>query len=158
MRQRPAEQFDGAGVDQLTQQGTTAVAPRHREFVESAPGLLVLANSEGAHSLRLGVRAFVRRGRAPRGRLACAQLPIGHPVLHSGQAVRVVELSGDDGSHPEGDEVLPAFGGQGAQDAHQWQIGGRPRLVEPLLADRPPAVVRQPRQVGVQHEGEEAGR
>ena len=52
---------------------------------------------------------------------------------------------------------LTVFGGQRAQHPHQRQVGRRPRLVEPFLADRPAAVMGQPRQVGVQDQGEEPG-
>ena len=46
VRQRAAEQFDGAGVDQLAQQRAAAVAPQRGEILERALGLGVLANAE----------------------------------------------------------------------------------------------------------------
>ena len=52
MRQRAAEQFDGAGVDQLAQQRAAAVPPQRGEVVERPLGLGVLANSEGAQRFR----------------------------------------------------------------------------------------------------------
>ena len=61
------------------------------------------------------------------------------------------------GVMPSVSRPLPVLGGQRAQHPHQRQVGRRPRLVEPLLADRPAAVVGQPRQVGVQDQGEQPG-
>ena len=74
-----------------------------------------------------------------------------------GQAVRIVELRGDHRRHAQRDQVTAVFGGQGAQHPHQRQVGRRPRLVEPFLADRPAAVMGQPGQVRVQDEREEPG-
>ena len=147
VRQRAAEQFDGAGVDQLAQQRTAAVPPQRRELVECAARLGVLANPERAQRFRL----------TQRGGLQGAQLPVGQPVVHARQAVRVVELRGDHRRHAQRDDVPAVFVGQRAQHPHQRQIGRRPRLVEPFLADRPAAVMGQPRQMGVQDEREQPG-
>ena len=46
MRQRAAEQFDGLGVDELTQQWAAAVCPQRREVVERSLSLVALANTE----------------------------------------------------------------------------------------------------------------
>ena len=46
MRQRAAEQFDGAGVEQLTQQRAAPVLPQRSELVKLATGFGLLANPE----------------------------------------------------------------------------------------------------------------
>ncbi len=126
--------------------GLPPCAPQRREVVERAVGLGVLANAE-----------LPQRVACKRRRLQRAQLPVGQPVVHARQAVRVVELGGDHRRHAERHQVTAVFGGQRAQHPHQRQVGRRPRLVEPFLADRPAAVMGQPRQVGVQDEGEQPG-
>ena len=145
MRQRSAEQFDGVAVDQLAQQRAGTVPPQRGELVELAVGLGNLANTELAQRFR------------QRRRLSGAEPPVGQPVMHARQAVRIVELRGDHGRHPERQQVPAVFVGERAQYADQRQVGRRPRLVEPLLADRPPTVMCQPRQMGVQDEGEKSG-
>ena len=77
--------------------------------------------------------------------------------MHAVKAVRVVELRGDHRRHAQRDQPLPVLVGQRAQHPHQRQVGRRPRLVEPFLADRPAAVMGQPRQMGVQDQGEQPG-
>ncbi len=47
--QRATEQFDGAGVDELTQQWAGTVGPQRGEFVEGALGRFELMNAELAH-------------------------------------------------------------------------------------------------------------
>ena len=74
--------------------------------------------------------------------------------VHAAEAVRVVELGGQHRGDAEGEQVAAALGGQPSHDVEHGEVGVRPRLVEPLLPDRPPPVVGEPGQVGVQDEGE----
>jgi hypothetical protein len=78
-------------------------------------------------------------------------------MMHPVKAIRVVELRHHDRSETERDQPLPVLAGQSPQHPQQRQVGRRPRLVEPFLADRPPAVMGQPRQMGMQHHGEQPG-
>lgn len=89
VRQRSAEQLDGVSVDQLAQQGARAVPPQRGELVELTIGFGDLANAELPQWFRQG------------GGLLGAQPPVRQPVMHARQAVRIVELCGDHGSHPE---------------------------------------------------------
>ena len=143
MRQRTAEQLDGFTVDQFAQQRAATVPPQGGVVVERAVGFGHLAKAELAQRFPQG------------GCLLGAQLPVGQPVMHAGKAVRVVELRGDHRRHPQRHQMTAILVGQPAQHPHQWQVGRRPRLVEPFLTDRPATVMGQPRQVGVQDEGEE---
>lgn len=77
--------------------------------------------------------------------------------MHTVEAVWVVELGVDHRRHPEGDQPVPVLVGQRGQHLQQWQVGRRPRLIEPFLADRPAPVVGQPGQVSVQNKREQAG-
>jgi len=52
MRQRAAEQFDGARADELPQHRAAAVLPVLGEFRERRAGLLVFVNTEGAQRFR----------------------------------------------------------------------------------------------------------
>ena len=144
MRQRSAEQLDGVGVDELAKQWAAAVPPQRGELVELPVGLGYLTNTELP-------QRFLKCGR-----LACAQPPVGQPVMHARQAVGVVQLRGDHRCHAECHQMMTVFVGKCAQHPHQRQVGRRPRLVEPFLADRPATVMGQPRQVGVQNQGEES--
>ncbi len=154
MRQRSAEQLDGVGVDQLAQQRAAAVAPQRREVVERPVGLGVLANPKAASFRRRRRRRRGARVVRPRSARSCQ---LASQWCMPVQAVRVVELCGDHRRHAERDQVAAVLGGQRAQHPHQRQVGRRPRLVEPFLADRPAAVMGQPRQMGVQDEGEQPG-
>ena len=89
-----------------------------------------------------------------RGGAVGAQQPAAEPVVHAAEAVRVVELGGQHRGDAEGEQVATALGGQPSHDVEHGEVGVRPRLVEPLLPDRPPPVVGEPGQVGVQDEGE----
>ena len=83
-----------------------------------------------------------------------AQQPAAEPGVHAAEAVRVVELGGEHGRDAEREQVAAALGGQPSHDVEHGQVGVRPRLVEPLLPDRPPPVVGEPGEVGVQDEAE----
>ena len=84
MGQRSAEELDGVGVDEPAQHRRAAVRPALLKV-----GLAPVWR-------RAGVRG--RRGRGGCAGRACssclvgAQLPVAQPVVHPGQAVRVVEL------------------------------------------------------------------
>ena len=52
MRQRAAEQFDGARADELPQHRAAAVLPVLGKFGERRAGLLVFVNTEGAQRFR----------------------------------------------------------------------------------------------------------
>ena len=147
MRQRPAEQFDGSASISSRSSG---LPPCRHSVAKSSSARPASACSRIPNS---------RNGfRQRRGALQGPQLPVGQPVVHAGQAVRVVELGGDHRRHAQRHQMAAVLGGQRAQHPHQRQVGRRPRLVEPFLADRPAAVMCQPRQVGVQDEGEQPGR
>ena len=83
-----------------------------------------------------------------------AQQPAPEPGVHAPEAVRVVELGGEHRRDAEGEDVAAAIGGEAAHDVEHGEVGVRPRLVEPLLPDRPPPVVGEPGEVGVQDEAE----
>jgi hypothetical protein len=74
--------------------------------------------------------------------------------MHTVEAVGVVELRVDHRRDTERDQAVPILAGQRPQHPQQRQVCRRPGLVKPFLADRPASVVSQPRQVGVQHQGE----
>ncbi len=69
------EKFDGARIDESTNDCGTAVTPLRFESVQRRCGSAMFANRQ-----------------RPIGRLVGAQLPITEPVVHSGEAVRIVEL------------------------------------------------------------------
>lgn len=81
MRQRAAEQLDRLGVDQLPPHRCGAVAPVLFELRQRGRGQPVLMAAEGDIARHRG--------------LVGAQLPITQPVMHPGQAVRIVELGGE---------------------------------------------------------------
>jgi hypothetical protein len=89
-----------------------------------------------------------------RGGAVGAQEPAAEPLVQAAEAVRVVELGGQHRGDAEGEQVATALGGQPSHDVEHGEVGVRPRLVEPLLPDRPPPVVGEPGEVGVQHEAE----
>ena len=125
------------------------------ELVERAAGLVVLANAERAQRFRCrvaGCRRPLRRTAAswPRSCQLASQWCM--PVRQYGSSSCAVTT----GVMPRVTQVAAVLVGQRAQHPHQRQVGRRPRLVEPFLADRPATVVCQPRQVGVQDEGEHA--
>ena len=130
---------------------SSGLPPCRHSVVKSSSACVGFGDARECRTARNGSDAA---GASPRMR---AQPPVGQPVMHAVEAVRVVELCGDHRRHAQGDQVTAVLGGQRAQHPHQRQVGRRPRLVEPFLADRPAAVVGQPRQVGVQDEGEEPG-
>src|SRR5271166_5602963 len=134
------------------------MAPPGGEIVERLLGLGELTNPKGPQC----VWRARRRGARPvswadAGRLGGAQLPVGQPVMHPVQAVRIVQLRGHHRRHAQGDQSMTVLAGQLPQYPQQRQIGRRPRLVEPFLAHGPAAVVGQPREMGVQHQGEQTG-
>ncbi len=145
VRERTAEQFDRLGVDQFPQDGGTAVAPTGFEVRQSCRGRAVLARAE----------LLVRGRRHPRG-LVGADLPVAEPVVHPVEAVRVVELSREDRGDAERQHPRVPLGGEAAEHSGDGQVGSCPRLVQPLLAHRPAAVVGEPRQVRVQDQAEHA--
>ncbi|SKX77763.1 Uncharacterised protein [Mycobacteroides abscessus subsp. abscessus] len=146
MGERAAEDFDDVAVGQCSDQWTSTVLPvafkvahrpcRTSEFV---PGELA----------------------SDRVRIVCGrhrpQLPVGEPLVHRAKAVRVVELGGQHGCDAQRELIGESVGGQTSEHGEDRKIRRRPRLVEPLLTDRPATVVGQPRQVRVQHQGELAG-
>ena len=91
-----------------------------------------------------------------RRRVLRAQLPVAEPVVRRAQRVRVVQLRGEHRRHAQRQHVAPALGGEPSDEVDDRQVGVRPRLVEPLLADRPGAVVGEPGQMAVQHQAERA--
>ena len=109
-------------------------------------GLRVLANAELPRRLRASGRGASRARSCQLASQWCM------PVRQYGSSSWAVTT----GVMPRVTRWLAVLGGQRAQNTHQRQIGRRPRLVEPFLADRPAAVVGQPGQVGVQDEGEQA--
>ncbi len=139
-----AEQLDDAGVGQAAPARRRRRAARWSAAASSARG----GGAELDARQPPGVRV------AALGEVLGAQLPVGEPGGEAGEAVRVVELVGEDRREAEGDDVAVALGGQPLEDPHQRQVAAGPRLVEPLLTDRPAPVVRQPGQVGVEDEAE----
>ncbi|BDH58480.1 hypothetical protein MTP03_34190 [Tsukamurella sp. PLM1] len=122
-----------------------AVAPPGLEPLECVCGVAVLARAE----LRRGPPAGERR-------LVGPELPVAEVVVHGFEAVRIVELGREDGGHAERELIGTALGRKGFQYLGHAQVRRRPGLVEPFLAHGPRAVVREPRQVGVQDEREHA--
>ena len=135
-------------VPPSTSSRSSGLPPCRHSVVKSSS-----ARSASATSRRPNSRNGSRRVVASRARSS----PVGQPVMHARQAVRVIELCGDHRGHPQRHQVTAILVGQPAQHPHQRQVCRRPRLVEPFLTDRPATVVGQPRQVGVQDEGEEPG-
>ena len=145
--QRAAEQFDGVGVDQLAQQRAGAVPPERLEVVERLLGLGVLANAEG--------RATTRVDRMPAASCArscqfASQWCM--PSRQYGSSSWAVTT----GVMPRVSRSRRPSAASVRSTRISGQVGRRPRLVEPFLADGPAAVVGQPRQVGVQDQGEHA--
>ena len=145
--QRPAEQLDRRIVDQRTKDGGEAVPPAGAQLLGRADGGPVL----GRRQLPQG-----RVASPQRRRVLGAQLPVAEPVVERADAVRVVELRGEHRRDAQRQQILTAFGGEPLEQVDHRQVGVRPRLVEPFLADGPAPVVRQPRQVAVQDEAEGA--
>src|SRR5207245_405833 len=72
------------------------------------------------------------------------------PFVERAQAVRVVELRREHRCHAEREHVTPSLGREAAQQIDDRQVGVRPRLIKPFLADGPGTVMWQPRQMAVQ--------
>ena len=138
MRQRTAQQFDRAGVDQAAQQRAGAVPPAGGEILERSLGFGEFANPEGAQRFRCAGR---RRRRAVSGAdaggLGGAQLPVGQPVMHAVKAVRVVELRRHHRSDAQRDQPMPVLVGQSC--AAPAAAAGRPPTTTGRAIPRRPA-------------------
>ena len=73
-------------------------------------------------------------------------LPEAKPGVEFPQQVGVVQLCRQHRSDAQGEYVAPPLGCETVQHLHDRQVRRAPRLVQPLLADRPGAVVSEPRQ------------
>ena len=143
VRHRAAEQLDGAGVQQRPQHGRPAVHPPGLEHLERP-----------ARGPELLARRRPQRRVAVAGQLLGAQLPAAQPAVVLAQRVRVVQRRRQHRGDAEGEQVPPPLGGQPVEHRQQRQVAAGPGLVQPLLADRPAAVPRQPRQVRVQDDAQ----
>ena len=95
VRQRAAQQFYGSGVDQRSKDRGPAVPPPGLESIERGGGTSVFPNGQVAVC-----------------RLVGSELPVPEPVVHSGQAVWIVELSGQYRGDPQREHVAVAVLGQ----------------------------------------------
>ena len=148
--------------------GWVAGPPRSSTTPRSArsrsTGLPPARHGPDSAVLRRGGRAELgRRVRAqPRLRtqrgLLRAQRPVRRPLPHRAEPGGGVQLRGQHRRHPERQQVAVALVGQPSEHVEDGQVAPRPRLVQPLLADRPAAVAEQPRQVRVQHHGQRPDR
>ena len=82
-------------------------------------------------------------GRSARPSARVRQKP--SQVWNSRRAVGIVELGGQHRGQPEGEQVAASLGGEPVEHRDERQVGRGPRLVQPLLADRPGPVVQRAR-------------
>ncbi len=146
MCRRPPEQLDHARVPQRAEHRRAAAGPASGEE-RTGPrrrGILV-----GRHLAAVGV--------AVGAHLPSPHLPQACPGSGIGEHARVVELGREDRGDAERQHVAVALSRQCVQLGDQGEVGLHPRLVQPLLAQRPDPVAGQPRQVGVQDEAERPG-
>ena len=141
-RGRAAEQLDGAS-------STAAAAPaRRRRPAAVELGERVLRRGELARSRSRG-RSASRCARPSARGPARSRARCGTRCRQYGSS----SCAASTGVTPRVSTSRRPSSASRSQHASDGQVRGRPRLVEPLLADRPGAVVGEPGQVGVQHDG-----
>ena len=115
----------------------------------------VASRSRARDASRTRGEAMVRAVRvAVEAHLPGPHLPQPSPGARRRRASGVVQLRGQHRGDAEGEHVAMALGGEGVELRDKGNVVLRPRLVQPLLAERPHAMAGEPRQVGVQDEAE----
>ena len=161
-RRRPSRAAAAAGTG--ARPGRPAARPRRRRAASAARGSRRRASATRAAAEargRGGVLvarecASVRvAGRSPARGSAAATAPPRSGVCVARRTGRRAGRPAP-GVTPEREDVAVALGRKRVQLGDERDVGLDPGLVQPLLAERPDAVVRQPGQVGVQDEAEGA--